>query len=193
MKKKRIILIIAVIACLILGFEAYMFYTRIKPIDDTEFISETTNYLNKEVDFELLLYGDDIKLYEELEYKKISEINEPNYGLDNDYVYLVINDLSGKYSISEEKVVELVKYADKNPNFNFFYIGENSLDNISNSIENFCLNEGERSFGYVVCEGDRIQYGGLWGTVENENFLKNKDLLKESLIATIIRIIKTNE
>ncbi|MBR5347662.1 MAG: hypothetical protein IK125_00320 [Lachnospiraceae bacterium] len=83
-------------------------------------------YLNEDVDFVCLVYGDDYDMGE-LDSERVADIDTESVLRDNDYVYLIMFDLSGKGNITREDAFRLVELANKNPNFNFFYVGSSAM------------------------------------------------------------------
>ena len=105
--KKIVGIIIAVMAIVLIGFSVSRIIQSYTPENENDY-SEEISYLNNEVDFKMYLYGDNINFPEEFKYKKLNDLNLGNEELDADYVYLVINDLSGKIKLTDEEIDELL-------------------------------------------------------------------------------------
>ncbi len=162
--------------------------------EETAYTDEV-NYLNKTVDAVVLLYGTDIQTRDGFEFEKLQSINKQEFDkYSNDYIYLIINDLDGKVSLDINTVTFLKEYADQNTNFNFFYIGEKQLELfVENVFPESGKRDGDMSFGYVLMEGVRLCYSGLWTTVENDFYKEDKNILINSILDDIVFVIKTNE
>lgn len=192
MKKKigfGIVGIIVIAAC---AFGIYRWKLSITPGDGSE-ARQKIEYLNEGVDFKLLLYGDDIDFPKELKYEKISSLECANWQKDNDCVYLIINDLNNNIDFDKDSYLEIKKYADKNLNFNFYYLGTDDLEMIQNNTEDCNLNDTDMSFGYIVYEGNRLIHYGLWSENDNQYLDVNPDLLSENIYSRIVENLKSNE
>lgn len=151
-------------------------------------------YLNHEVSAVILVFGKDIDFRDSFQYERIHSLAESEIAREEDYVYLLMNDLDGNLHLDRSDIEFLKEYADKNTNFNFFYLGLDKLDLFYSGIfPDYGEMEGDMSFGYVVWEGSRLTYSGMWRTEENEYLKSNKDLLGENLLDNIVTIIRTNE
>lgn len=155
--------------------------------------SANIEYLNENV--AILTYGKSISFREKLKYETIHALDESSIQKNEDNVYLIINDLDGKAELQKSDVSFLKKYADKNLNFNFFYLGTDKLNYFTESgiFTDFGVQEDDMSFGYVVTEGTRMTYSGAWSGSDQEHFESNDELLGEVLADTIARVVNTNE
>lgn len=190
--KKKVICIIVIIVCVLATGIGYKVWLSLTPGSEIPYAQEVT-YLNDKVDFKLLLYGEEIVFPENLEYTTVDEISEKTVDNTADYIYFVVNDLNGSVDFSKEDFLFLKKYADENLNFNFYYIGTESLQMIQENIENCNLNDGDMSFGYIVYEGERMIHYGMWSTNDHQYLEMNETLLGENICCEIQKIIKTNE
>ena len=182
-----IVLLVSLVMTLVVKF-------FIVPFRDDDSIDSEREYLNETVDLSLLIYGDDIEMPEGLNYKKVEDIKDKTIFLDNDYVYLIITDLSGNVSFTSDDFNRLIKYADSHPNFNFFYVGEDKLSMIDENYFEANINEDDLDFGYCTDDGDRILVGGIWNKDE-EQYLKTKGtlVLGENIKRVVYGEIKSNE
>lgn len=190
-KKNKILIAISIVVCVaIVGFVAYRIYYSFFYEDPNENYYE--EYVN-EADCALLIYGEDILFNDILEYEKIDTITEVVLERDSDYIFLIINDLNGSASFDTETFLFLKEYADKHPNFNFYYIGTSKLSVIKENIEDCNLNENDASFGYVVYDGERIQHYGVWRPDNYADLEKNEYSLGEQICFFIEMMIRSNE
>ncbi len=151
-------------------------------------------YLKREENSEIILYGEEIGFRESVEYRKISTIDETNIKSDKDYVYLIINDLNGTISFTEENLKFLKNYADKNLSFNFLYIGNDKMDLFTSGIfDSYAISDESKSFGYMLIGGDRLVTGGTWETTYEQYMEKNKEVLQENILYELVDAIKSNE
>ena len=184
--KKIVGIIIAVMAIVLIGIQSYT------PENENDY-SEEISYLNNEVDFKMYLYGDNINFPEEFKYKKLNDLNLGNEELDADYVYLVINDLSGKIKLTDEDVKYLMELTDKYKNFNYFYIGKEKLTLFKKYNKDLDFEDGDLSIGRVVMYGDRLDYYGFWTQYTNNYLDKNPNLLYQDILDEIKKCIESNE
>ena len=169
-------------------------YLCFKPFFEEDDDNPDVKYLNESIDLSLLIYGDDIEMPEGLEYKKIDSIDDESIFLDNDYVYLIIIDITGDVSYTEGDFNRMIEYADKHTNFNFFYLGEDKLSMIEANYTDANIDEGDMDFGYVLDEGERLLVGGMWNKDEEQYLEKKGTLVIGENIVTIVSMeIKTNE
>lgn len=190
---KKIGIVILVLIVLALGaFGIYRWKLSITP-DDGSAEKEMVEYLNDKVDFKLLLYGEDIDFPEGLECEKITSLKNSNWQKDNDYVYLIINDLKGSTTLEKEKYIELLDYANKNTNFNFYYIGTDDLSMIKENTTDSNIDNDDMSFGYIVYEGNRLMHLGLWTKSEHQYIEVNPKLLSESICSGVLSNVQSNE
>lgn len=190
--KKIIIGIFAILCVGICVFGIYSWKLSTTP-DDGSAQREAVEYLNHEVDLSLLLYGEDINFPETLEYEKIDSLESANWQIDSDYVYLIINDLNGTLTFDKESYLELVEYADKNTNFNFYYIGTDDLEMIQNNTIDCNLNSEDMSFGYIVYEGYRLMEYGVWSKNDHQYLEMNPELLSDNIYSAVLMNVKSNE
>lgn len=188
-------LILFIIMFLMIGLSVFgLIHWKVSTTpDDGSALREDIKYLNEMIDLSLLIYGEDILFPQELEYEKIDSLDSENWQRDNDYVYLIISDLNGTTDFEKEEYLELVAYANKNTNFNFYYIGTDDLDMIKENTLNSNLNDQDMSFGYIIYEGARITHFGVWTQIDQQYIELNPKLLGENIYSAILMIIKTNE
>ena len=190
--KKIVGIIIAVMAIVLIGFSVSRIIQSYTPENENDY-SEEISYLNNEVDFKMYLYGDNINFQEEFKYQKFNALNLGNEELDADYVYLVINDLSGKIKLTDEDVKYLMELTDKYKNFNYFYIGKEKLTLFKKYNKDLDFEDGDLSIGRVVMYGDRLDYYGFWTQYTNNYLDKNPNLLYQDILDEIKKCIESNE
>lgn len=191
MKKIGIIILVAIVV-IIGSFGIYRWKLSRTPDDGTA-QKEMVEYLNEEVDFSLLLYGEDVGFPEKLKYETITSLEKKNWQRDNDYVYLIINDLNGCINLEEEKYIELMEYANKNTNFNFYYIGIDSLAMIKENTVDSNIDDNDMSFGYVVNSGNRLIHLGLWSKNDHQYLEANPSLLSDNICSGVLTNVQSNE
>lgn len=170
------------------------FYSSATTPDDGSAQKEMIEFLNNDVDLSILLYGENISFPEELEYETIESLDNENWQRENDYIYLIINDLSGTAVLDKEKYIELLEYAEKNTNFNFYYIGTDDLQMIRDNTKDSNIDlADDMSFGYVVYEGNRLNALGLWTRELNQYIEKNPNLLSEMICNRVRFYVESNE
>ena len=185
----RIFLItLLVLICVVTGIYIY----QQSDIVDTDSKKTDMDYINS-VDLKLLIYGENIKFKDKLEFEKITEISEDVYSYDNDYVFLIINDLNGSYGIDKEKMKELIQYAKVNTNFSFFYIGKNSLKIFEECMEDKYFSDDDMFFGYEMWEGARIVSSGIWKDADMQYLEIDEYNLGTSICDELASVIKSNE
>lgn len=190
---KKIGIIILIVISLLLGvFFVYRWKASVTPDDGTA-EKEMVEYFNDKVDFVLLLYGEGIDFPAGLKYEEIDSLSNENWQKDNDYVYLIINDLNGDTVLEKEKYLELLDYANKNTNFNFYYIGTDDLQMIKENTMDSNISDEDMSFGYIVYEGNRLMHLGLWTKNDHQYLKANPTLLSENICSGVLLNVKSNE
>lgn len=191
MKKVGIVLVLL----LILGVGVFGIYRWISSTtpDDGKAQQKEINYLMNEVDLSILLYGEGLEFPKGLEYTIIDSLESKNWQLENDYIYLIINDLESSTNFTKEDLTELVAYANNNTNFNFYYIGTDKLPMIDEMVEDSNIGESDMSFGYVMNGGDRIVHLGVWSQNDHQYLDVNPELLSENVYAAVLMNVKSNE
>lgn len=185
----RIFLItLLVLICVVTGIYIY----QQSDIVDTDSKKTDMEYISS-VDLKLLIYGENIKFKDKLEFERITEISEDVYSYDNDYVFLIINDLNGSYGIDKEKMKELIQYAKVNTNFSFFYIGKNSLKIFEECMEDKYFSDDDMFFGYEMWEGARIVSSGIWKDADMQYLEIDEYNLGTSICDELASVIKSNE
>lgn len=190
--KKIGIIAFSVIILLLGVFVVYRWKLSITP-DDGSAKEHMITYLNDEVDFTLLLYGENVDFPDGLKYEKIDSLDNNNWQKDNDYVYLIINDLEGSTMLEKEKYIELLEYAKENTNFNFYYIGTDDLEMINENTIDANIDDEDMSFGFVVYEGNRLIHLGLWTQNDHKHLENNPNLLSENICSGVLLNVKSNE
>lgn len=190
--KKISIICGGIIIAFVLLFLGYRYWMSVTP-DDGSVLQEQMQYLNEEIDLQVLLYGEDVVFPEEFTYKSLERLDEDNWKLDNDYVFLIVNDLDGSVGLAEEQITEIKEYADQNTNFNFYYIGLNKLELFKKVYDDCNIGKTDMSFGYVIYEGTRLQHYGLWRTTDHEYYEVNPKLLGQDICDTIEQNVRSNE
>ena len=94
----------------ILLFELHKYGYICNSDDDSDEPDSRYEYLSG-VDLKVYTYGDDFNLGE-LEYEKLDNLKITKSMLNHDYVYLFINDETGKYDISKKAAKKLIEVAD---------------------------------------------------------------------------------
>lgn len=192
MLKKIGMAILLILVIGVVGVGTYRFILSRIP-DDGSALREDMEYLNDKVDLSILLYGEDVEFPKELEYEKIESLEDKKWQRDNDYVYLIINDLNGTTNFEKEEFVKLVEYADQNTNFNFYYIGTDKLEMIDTNIQDSNLDDSDMSFGYIINEGVRLIHLGVWSKNDHQYLKMSPELLSESIYSAVLMNIKSNE
>lgn len=192
MKKIGKIFVFILCVCII-AFFGYCYWLS-RASDDGIESKAQMDYLNNDVDLEVLLYGNEIELPEEFNYNKIEDLDEKKWKLENDYVFLIVNDLDSSIEFTKEQATKIKEYADKNTNFNFFYIGSEKLDLFYDIYKDCNIDKKtDLSFGYAMIEGTRLLYYGLW-SIEDQKYMKgNPLLLGEEICDSLERIVRSNE
>lgn len=191
MKRKKIIILCISIAIIIAGSYGL---AKIFIFNSGDADAKTDADWINSYDVKILVYGEDFPHNKAIEYSMISDLTEKSYAYDNNYVFLLINDLNGEYSIDEDKAAELVNYADKNPNFNFYYVGENSLKIFYDMFPNgTALEDEDRTWGYSFYDGFRIPSKGIYTTNEIAYKDMNEYLFAECIFGEFASIIRSNE
>lgn len=184
--------IVAIIAILLIVFAASRVIQSYMPENENDY-SEEISYLNEDIDFKMYLYGDNINFPKEFKYEKVNNLNLEADNIDADYVYLIINDLSGKTKLSDDDTKSLIELTNKYKNFNYFYIGKEKLALFKKYNEDLDFQNEDLSIGRVVMYGDRIDYYGLWTEYTNSYLDKNPNLLYQDILDAVKKCIESNE
>ena len=192
--KKFVAIVASVIALFILGVVGYLAWNALTPPDDEPAYQDEIEYLNNDVDLEVMLYGEDIVFPQNFKYKKVDSIGEDVISVDSDVVYLIINDFKGELSISKDQMVFLTEYAKRHPNFNFYYLGTDKLDMINDIFPDCIFNDQDMSFGYATVEGDKLYILGIWSKYDEEHKTDDyPNMLGENIVFGIHQEVVSNE
>ncbi len=191
---KRILIILFALIIIAVFARYIVFYISSRnPEDEGKDTYDYAIEYMQEESVNILLYGNDIAFRKGVNYEiipNLEELEETNNSVDT---YVILNDLDGQLDLSQEDVVWLKDKADKDIHFSFFYIGKDKLELFQNgTFENFGKSEKDMSFGYVIYEGDRMTFKGIWNETDHYYYQKNKELLGENIMERIHFIDKSN-
>lgn len=184
---KRIIILLSIILALVGAFFGYKYYMSHKDAD-----VENADDLAciKKADCIIYYYGDLIELPSGFEYEKITELNFETMDFDHDSVFLIVNELTAADYLSINQVSELVDLADRRSNFNFIYLGKESLSLFHEKIPTFLFDDDDLSFSYVMEEGNRLQVTGILLQDYMQYAEKNKMLIADNVISFIAKLVR---
>lgn len=153
--------------------------------------STNVSFLENDVDFILLNYGEPVIYPDGLTYTNTNTLEVSEEISKYDYVYLIINDHDSSIKLTEDEIRILCEVADKN--MNFIYIGTNYLKTFEKYLPNKGIDENDMSIGYIVYEGSRLMSLGVW-TKDYDHVLEtNKGALGESICISISSNIRSNK
>ena len=177
-KKKKIILLTSLIASIALVFAVFfvwMFSSK-ETVEDT--YSKYIKVLN-ENDVSLVIYGDEVKFREGVNYKIIDEIDKTSFNGDE---FLVMNDRLSNAPLDDEDYTEIKDLISNG--VTFIYIGESKLETFKQ--KGFIGSYGEDDLEFVISAfSTRVSFGP-WDRSMEEDFKKYNEILGESIVYTIV-------
>lgn len=191
---KKVAGIIALV--IMISFLAFfVFFQNYFGNNEGEETTDKTKKILETYKTEIIVYGDEVELDEHCTIRKIDALTKENLDLDEEfmYTYLIINDLSGELTMSDNDF-EILYDKCYNDKLCFFYLGENYLENFREA-EIFVqpLKDTDMSLGVVYERGVIMDVLGTW-TKDLHNDYINGDthLLKEMLMYEIISTIEVD-
>ncbi len=192
--KKIVAGIIGFIAIVIVVRFGLFVYHQKMAEQDMDMYDEAIEVISEKTSNDIFLIGQDIEFRKGISYKKIEKISEETLKTEKKKSFIVINDLDGTCPVAEEDFRFLKKKADTDLAVNLIYLGTDKLEMIQKmGFPDVFSVEGDMSYGYVLYEGERISYNGIWTKEEEQYLEKNKELLGQSIVCFISRIITSNE
>lgn len=198
--KKKILIAACVPVALVVGFLLWNLgewlwirHQSLTPPDpETDYYSQCIDYLNDSVSFRLMMYGEEIAFRDSLSYETISDLTEETLTREEDYVYLIFNNLNGTQTVTDKDIAYLNDFADRNTNFNYIYLG--NIGTLMPEEDVFYTSmEGDLSYGYLMAGGERLSVGGIWDDSAMWAWEMNPEWLPERMIQTMRKTIESNE
>lgn len=157
--------------------------------------AEAIDVINNKLPTDVLVYGEDMDFRDGVKYSKISKLDDRSLSGSKKYTVLIINDMSGKVTLSDQEL-DLLKEKTKDVNFYFYYCGKNLIDKLVSAgiFDENTFQDGDLCCGYVTSEGEKIRYGGIYTEnlkqIDDKNH--NKEGLSELLLTNLLRCYKSN-
>ena len=107
-------------------------------------------------DLEVKVYGDIVDFPEDVTWTEVDQIDDHIYDSDREYVYFVLNNLSGKLNISDEDLLKIYELTDFNP-----------------------------GYSYVTTNGGRRRMYGTWSEKNQKAAEESRDSLGDTLVAVM--------
>lgn len=198
--KKKILVAVGIPVVLVVGFLMWNLgewlwirHQGLTPPDpETDYYSECIDYLNESVSFRLMVYGEEIAFRDSLTYETISDLKEETLTREEDYVYLIFNNLNNTHTVTNEDIDDLNRFADRNANFSYIYLGEKGTLTPDGDVL-YTSMDGDLSYGYLMEEGERFSVGGIWTTEDAKVCKQNPEWLSERMIWIIRKAVESNE
>lgn len=143
---------------------------------------------------DIMLWGDDFTLPEGLEYRKLEKLDEESLAKKDSYKYsfLIINDLEGSVTLSEDEI-ELVRAHIYDNQNTLIYFGDKYLTTWQSPSMSELTVDGNRAVEYRF-EGDKaVSVIGIWGAEETEDYKKYPNMLGDVIVYEIEECISANE
>lgn len=160
-----------------------------KSAQETQDVEDTDKDTRGQFDMETLevkVYGDSIAFPEDVTWTEIDQLDENIYDSDREYVYFVLNNLSGNLEISDEDLLDIYELTDTNPSYNFIYLGYDIFPQLEKlGMSDGPMTEDELSYSYVTTGGGRRRMYGTWSEKEQKAAENSKDSLGDTLIAVM--------
>lgn len=149
--------------------------------------------LNEIYPSDIMIYGENISFKDSLKYRMISQISEEELdGSKFQYHFIIINDLSGSASLTQDEANLIMSYINEK-HYTFFYIGSNYEDIF---LKSGILEDPISS----DCRGFQTGYEYGWVLSCGTEFITTQDidefkiypqLLGECLVRNMVDVIKT--
>lgn len=181
------VIVIMLVALLVL-LRSDKFYSNItSDVKDTNPYDKVVNEINQIEPTDIYLYGEDMYCIDSITYIKIDKLSEEKFTGKNNKKILIINDMSGILSLSEDEWKFLEEKAKSDFNFYFFYAGRNLLSEFEkrkiiteNSPDDLCS-------GVVTYEGKRT---GWTAYTKEDRKVANKNNRYELLGQSIFDVVR---
>lgn len=191
--KKRLFIFFFSLSFLVVSISVLVFFLQTNEAPSSDYANEI-RVLNESFPSDIIVYGEDVGFDSTLNFRTISSITEETLTSDSKYLYtfLVINDRTGTVSITEEELELCKKFCDEN-NMNFYYIGEQYLDQINEICFSYgMISPNAKSAAYINAYGIQTPLHGIWNIEDEEYLESNPGLLGQILaISFVDHVIKT--
>ena len=172
----------------------------LKPKQSTDDIGDSYDQdirvINESHPVKIILYGEPIYFRKEVKYYSVDHLSNDilsTSGSEYERVVLVVNDLNGTVTLSQEDLV-IISGAVNDGSIDLYYLGKNNREKLINSgiRGGSAVIDGELSLVRAMSENRMINFIGFW--TENEDIISrsNEELLGECIIDNIVNCIKSN-
>ena len=166
-KKNRIlcgISIIAVVFLLVIGLKKIGVFFLSSDDETKDSYDLAIDVITSEIPTTIFIYGEELELRDNVQYKRITEISEDSLVSENEFSVLILSDLQGTLSVTDEEYQIIKNKLDEEAEFSFYYLGEKEFKNIEDAgiIDLNVAVGGDLCVASTVYCGDRIAWGGLY-------------------------------
>ena len=168
MKRKRII--IAILGVILTLIVSVIIYFKIVEKKQTGYVwvgdsyDEAVQMLTENFSTDIVLYGEKLEFRENVVYRHINALSDETLTPDQEYEFIIINDLDGTVELTE-KDIEVLKKHVLNGNANLYYIGTNNYGLLKDhGFTIYDRSTGEWGFTCEHLYGELIYGGGLWSS-----------------------------
>lgn len=142
-------------------------------------------------DLEVKVYGDMVDFPEDVTWTEVDQIDDHIYDSDREYVYFVLNNLSGKLDVSDDELLKIYELTDLDPGYNFIYLGYDIFPQLESlGMSNGPMTDDELSYSYVTTNGGRRRMYGTWSEKDQKAAEESKDSLGDALVVVMETNIK---
>ncbi len=202
MKSKKNIFILTIITLLTVG--AILLSTKNYLLSLNHKAANTnSNILTlHDINADIKIYGDNVKMDDDLSYTKIDKINDNTLSTDDSHGYtsIVVADLSGQCKISDDEFL-LIKDLVESKGYDFMYLGTQYLTKLQSLNFTRGFNSDEMGFEYIGSDksgqkSDITQNNksyachGVWSKSEQEIYKKKSNYLSQIIIAELAVNVK---
>jgi uncharacterized membrane protein YciS (DUF1049 family) len=145
--------------------------------------------INDSFPTDIILYGEDIVFCMHFEVDKIDEITEESLISQKQNQIIILSDLSGSMSISDNELL-IIKEKVFSNQLDFYYLGTKELDRLYTlGFYEKPREEFDLCLSIVSSNDQLLHFNGIW-TIEN---FDNQDDLSKALINQFIKVIIFNQ
>ena len=196
--KKIFIVAIALVAIGIVSFFIVKHFIGADSDNDSGITTaeKDIQILSEKYPTKILVYGEMLEFDDAIATENITEITEETLKKDDEFMYelIVINDLSGKYALSDEAWKIIEKVVNSGNDVNFIYLGNVQFDKIFDAKivdrESLSLGNSDLSVG-VFYEGETKT--SVCGTYTSESGTTQKDICEAVMREEVYSIQLGNE
>jgi hypothetical protein len=193
MKKWIIGIVLAIIIMIPIAYFTNIFDIFNKDDGTLDDYDKNIIILNENISTDIILYGEMIPFRSELEFREVHNISSNTLNTTADYQILILSDLNGGMSITNEELLIIKEKVFENQ-LDFYYLGTKELSRLQEmGFFTTDRQETELCLAIVYSENELMYYNGIWTSSDVQATNDDRATLGMLLVRQFIRVLKTNQ